>query len=159
MIYFNVYLVDLKFANFVIKSSKSEHKNSWFQKTFTIFFVSLSHDNSCIKFNDIILKNYVIIHNSSNEIVKFFTCLVNNYFEFWIDQSFADLFINNWMRISLKSDWKKIDQRKSKNIFVKLKTNSFSMKLSTIYKSKTNCLKQLMLYHAIFLFYNLKKSV
>ena len=69
----------------------------------------------------IVLENDVIIHRFSKNAVKTFTALMSQYSDLWKDTDFAELSQQNWMRISLKSDWKK-------RIFDKVKIYSLNKK-------------------------------
>ena len=55
---------------------------------------------------EIIFENVVAIHQFSKNAVKTFTTLIFEYFDLWKDIDFAQFSQKNWMRISLKSDWK-----------------------------------------------------
>ena len=117
MSYSDAYLIDSASSDFVIKSSKKDHKIFWFNKVLTVFFVisSNSDDVETSKFaKNITFENDVIIHNSSDKALKIFTNIIHDYFKLWKDQDFAKLLMKNWMRISLKFDWEKIIKEKAK---------------------------------------------
>ena len=58
------------------------------------------------KFNtETILLNEITVHISSTQIVNAFINLINNYSIIWTDQEFVKLSKNNWMKLSLKTDW------------------------------------------------------
>ena len=69
----------------------------------------------------IVFENDVTIHRSSKNAVKAFTALMSQYSDLEKDTDFAELSQQNWMRISLKSDW---EQR----IFDKTKIYSLNKK-------------------------------
>ena len=120
MSYSNAYVVDFDASDLAIKSFKKEHKDAWFNKI-SVTFVSTSDLSSNIVHNDVTLKNDVTIHQSSDQTMQDFANVINNYFNFWIDQEFANLFMNNWIRILLKLDWKKIIKKKVKVYFLSIK--------------------------------------
>ena len=62
----------------------------------------------------IILDNDVIIHQFSKKVVQIFTKLISKYFDLWKDIDFAKLSSENWMRISLKSNWEQRISDKTK---------------------------------------------
>ena len=70
---------------------------------------------------EIILDNNVIIHQFSKKVVQIFTKLISEYFDLWKDIDFAKFSFENWMRISLKSNWKQ-------RIFDKIKIYSLNKK-------------------------------
>ena len=69
----------------------------------------------------IIFDNDVIIHRFSDDVVQIITKLMSIYFDIWKDTDFVKLFQKNWMRISLKSNWKQ-------RIFDKAKIYSLNKK-------------------------------
>ena len=70
---------------------------------------------------EIILDNDVIIHQFNKKVVQIFTKLISKYFDLWKDIDFAKFSFKNWMRISLKSNWKQ-------RIFDKTKIYSLNKK-------------------------------
>ena len=61
-----------------------------------------------------VLFNEITFHVFFNEIVTVFINLLNEYFSIWTDQDFVKLSKENWMRLSLKTDWKTKIKRKVK---------------------------------------------
>ena len=104
--YFNVYLINNYLYDLIIRKSKSEHKTSWFQKvlTFHISTNKINVESSCN--NDVMMINDVTAHNSFKKAITEFNTLINEYLKLWTDQSFVNFSEKNWMRLSLKFDWK-----------------------------------------------------
>ena len=120
--YFNAYSVNFENVfDLILRHLKSTHKSLWFEKVVSTFS-TIASNNKIDSANDFVLFNEIVIHNSSQEVVKALTDLIDEYSNLWIDQEFADLSMKNWMRISLRSDWEnkikdkiKIYSMKTKN--------------------------------------------
>jgi hypothetical protein len=114
---------------YVERKSRRIHKTSWFNrvlKTVTIaYLIVTSASVFCFDRHktstDVILSNDVIIHNSSSQTVSTFFDLMNRYFDLWKSEEFVKLFENQWMRVSLRSDWES-------RIFEKVKIYSLETK-------------------------------
>ena len=63
----------------------------------------------------------VIIHDSSYETVQNFLNVVDEYTSLWTSKKFVELSQKNWMRISLKADWKFKIKSKPKIYCLKIK--------------------------------------
>ena len=61
------------------------------------------------------------MYNSSDFVVQNFINLINSYFILWTDQEFANLSMKNWIKISLKFDWKTKITNKNKIYFMNTK--------------------------------------
>ena len=116
--YFNVYKIDEEISNLALKYFKTEHKTAWFNKTLTIYttVITLTSNISETKLNI-----DVIIHKFSVKAFNAFIDFINDYSKLWIDQEFVKLSVENWMRISLKFDWKKSIKNKIKVYSLNLK--------------------------------------
>lgn len=112
-------LVFIKSCEIIIQiTTKSIHKFFWFEKVVTIF-LALAFSTSST--SDCVLSNEIIIHNSTEQALKTLTNLVEEYFKLWIDQEFANFSIENWMKISLKSNWENKIKEETKMYFIKTK--------------------------------------
>ena len=69
----------------------------------------------------IILDNDVIIHKFNDIVVQIFKFLIEKYLDLWKKFDFVELSKKNWMKISLKIDWKS-------RIFDKIKIYSLDIK-------------------------------
>ena len=121
MNYSNVCLMNVSVVELALKRSKSEHKKAWFNKVLQTYIVvknSFSSTNTTL-FND------VTIHNFSDNTVKAFIKLVHEFFSLWINQEFVNFFEQNWMKISLKANWKFKIKDKVKMYFVEIKDRIF----------------------------------
>ena len=74
-----------------------------FEKFFTNVFISLVE---IVLFNDVIVYNF----DELNSFVK----IVEKFSTFWQNIDFVEMSKKNWMKISLKSDWKKRVSKKTK---------------------------------------------
>ena len=99
--HFNALLIDFDSSNLAIRRSKSEHKNSFFQKVFKSAMIATA-ENFAI---DVILSNEITVHKSSKFVVENFSKLMNDFAFLQTDQKFSNLFEKNWMRLSLKTNW------------------------------------------------------
>ena len=120
----NVLHVDSKSSDFAIRILKSKHKKLFFDKVLKSIlltykkekhtavadvFLSINNDADIVLFNDI------TIHNASEKnVIQKFSNLIEKYSSLWTDQRFANLSKKNWMRLSLKSNWKFKIKRKVK---------------------------------------------
>ena len=125
--YSNAYQVDsLNVSELALRHSKFEHKNAWFHKIIAAYnaVTTICH-NVIISATNVkskkILQNEIIIHNFSDIVVRTFVDLINEYFKLWIDKKFANLSMKNWMKISLKSNWKNKITDKVKIYFINTK--------------------------------------
>ena len=76
---------------------------------------NLSSNVKFVKFvTKIVFENDVTIYRSSKNAVKTFTILIFEYLDLWKNIDFAQFSQENWMRISLKSDWKQRISDKTK---------------------------------------------
>ena len=73
----------------------------------------------------IIFDNDVIIHRFSDDIVQIITKLMSIYSDIWKDTNFVKLSQKNWMKISLKSNWKQRIFDKTKIYFLDKKNKKF----------------------------------
>ena len=117
--YLNVLQVNTEHADLILKISKSIHKQSWFAKILKVYVSAFYHINmidtsTTVASTEHIHSNDVIIHISSDETVKAFVNIVDQYVKLWTDQNFAKLSMKNWMRISLKANWDSKIKRKTK---------------------------------------------
>ena len=122
--YSNAYQVDsLNVAELIFRHSKFEHKNAWFHKIIAAYnaATTICHNITIFAITKKVLKNEIIIHEFSNIVVRIFVDLINEYFKLWIDKKFADLSMKNWMKISLKSNWKNKITDKVKIYFINTK--------------------------------------
>ena len=120
--YFNAYSVNFENVfDLILRHSKSTHKSLWFEKIVSTFS-TIASNNKINSANDFVLFNEIVIHNLSQEVVKALTDLIDEYSNLWIDQEFVDFSMKNWMRISLKSDWK--DKIKNKIKIYSMKTKN-----------------------------------
>ena len=55
---------------------------------------------------EIVLRNDVTIHHLNDETIKAFSSLIDEYSSLWKNIDFVKLSEKNWMKISLKFDWK-----------------------------------------------------
>ena len=132
--YFNVYLINNDLYDLIVRKSKSEHKAFWFQKilTFHINTNKINIESFCN--NDVKMINDVTAHNSFNEAITAFNTLINEYFKLWTDQNFVNFSEKNWMKLSLKFDWKS----KIKN---KIKIYSLNVRNKTVVDDTFNKLQ------------------
>jgi hypothetical protein len=94
--------------NYVERTSRRIHKISWFNRVLravavayvAVFIMFTSNDQN------IIHKTDVIIHNFTSQTVFIFSNLIEQYSDLWKSEEFVKLFENEWMRISLRSNWK-----------------------------------------------------
>ena len=100
-------------TNYIVQASLSISQISNVVMS-SVLFASTSSSAS-----KVILNNDITIHRFSNVVVQTFTDIVEKYFDLWKKTNFADLSKENWMRISLKTDWKS-------RIFDKVKIYSLS---------------------------------
>ena len=110
----NALMINSQFANLAIRRLKSEHKNSFFQMTLKDFSkVFLTTVDKKLT-TDIVLSNDITVHDSSHNAFQQLCKLIEKYSSLWTDQEFANLSKNNWMRLSLKTDWKAKIKEKAK---------------------------------------------
>ena len=135
--HFNVLHVESKSSDLAIRILKSKHKKLFFDKILKSIHKKSDAFLSTIKNMNVVLSNDITVHNSSKKNIQKFSNLIDKYSSLWTDQRFANLSKNNWMRLSLKSDWKFKIKRKVKiysleqrdrnavdNIFDKLHTQN-----------------------------------
>ena len=110
--YVNAFQVDTTVSEFAIKSSKSDHQSIWFNK----MLAAIANAHTIIVFDstETILFNEITVHISSIQTINAFTNLINNYSTIWTDQRFVKLSENNWMKLSLKTDWENNVKKKVK---------------------------------------------
>ena len=63
---------------------------------------------------DIVLFNDITVHDSFHNVSQRLCKLIEEYSSLWTDQEFANLSKNNWMKLSLKTDWKAKIKEKAK---------------------------------------------
>ena len=104
--YFSVYAIDTSYVDLALKSSLTIHKTVWFNKMLIAYTAATSSVTRSIK-SEITLSCDVIVHESFKEATMTFSDFINDYSKLWIDQKFVELSKDNWMRISLKTNWEK----------------------------------------------------
>ena len=105
MNYLNVCLMNFSVAELILKRLKTKHKQFYWNKILKIYNFAVNINNATSNSSDdTVLFNEVIIHNSSQNTVKVFFKLIQNYFILWNNHDFANLSKKNWMRISLKAN-------------------------------------------------------
>ena len=110
----NALMINFQFANFAIRRLKSEHKNSFFQMTLKNFSkVFLTTVDKKLTTN-IVLFNDITVHDSSHNASQRLCKLIEKYSSLWTNQEFANLSKNNWMKLSLKTDWETKIKEKAK---------------------------------------------
>ncbi len=108
--------------DYVERRSTRTHKASWFTRVFkTIIIAYIVITTIIFTVSNVIHSNEVTIHNSKFTVVSIFKVIVNNYFDLWKSEEFVKLFQNQWMRISLRSDWKNRIFEKIKVYLLRLK--------------------------------------
>jgi hypothetical protein len=118
ILYLNVFHVDFSdvshvdVQSYVERKSALTHKESWFKRVLktamiaytavvaVFFFTSQNTKNP-----NVVLSNDVIVHDFTSQTVSAFFDLINQYFNLWKSEEFVKLSKDQWMRISLKSDW------------------------------------------------------
>ena len=109
--YINVFQINHEWSDLVLRKSKAQHKSFWLNKVFTATVTHINNHDEVFDEIDKSIKNVkmtndIIAHNSSEEVIHEFNRFIIEFSHLWIDQEFADLFMKNWMRLSLKFDWK-----------------------------------------------------
>jgi hypothetical protein len=110
--YLNVFHVDLDIKNYVERKSTQVHKKSWFKRVLKAAMivysavVAISFTFEEEKSANMILSNDVIIHNFTSRTIIAIFDLINQYLDLWKSQEFVKLSKDQWMRISLRFDWK-----------------------------------------------------
>ena len=101
--YVNAFQVDTTVSELAIRSSKSDYQSTWFNK----MLAAMANAHTVIVFDstDTILFNEITVHISSTQAINAFTNLINNYSIIWTNQRFVKLSENNWMKLSLKTNW------------------------------------------------------
>ena len=117
MNYSNVCLMNVNVVELTLRRFKSEHKKAWFNKILQTYIVVKNLFSS----TNTTLFNNVTIHNFFDNAVKVFIKFVHEFFSLWINQEFVNLFEQNWMKISLKANWKFKIKNKVKMYFVEIK--------------------------------------
>ena len=126
--HFNAFHVNSESSNFVIRRLKSEHKKFFFQQilksimndsdnTISVFLSIINETKN--SFKDVVLSNEITIHNSFTDVVKSLSKLITEYSTLWTNQGFANLSEKNWMKLSLKADWKSKIKEKAKMYFLR----------------------------------------
>ena len=87
--------------NLVIRKPKSFHRKAYFQKLLKSYLPAIEIE-SFESETTTRIKKKIIIHNFNFIFTKQLFKFVNDYSIIWIDQKFAILSKNEWMRISLK---------------------------------------------------------
>jgi hypothetical protein len=102
---------------YVERKSVRTHKFAWFTRVlkaalvvYTIVFaittfISKTPQNLSSKSQNVVLINDVIVHNFTSQTIISFTRLINQYSDLCKSDEFVKLSENQWMRISLRSDW------------------------------------------------------
>ena len=130
--YINAFQINHEWSDLALRKSKAQHKSFWLNKVFTATIIHINTNNhdevsdeidKSIK--DVKMTNDIIAHNFSEEVIHEFNRLIIEFSHLWIDQEFADLFMKNWMRLSLKSDWET-------NAKSKVKIYSFDFRNKTL---------------------------
>ena len=108
--YINVFQIDHEWSDLALRKSKAQHKSFWLNKVFTTTITHINNhdvvsDEIDKSIKDVKMTNDIIAHNFSEQVIHEFNRLIIEFSHLWIDQEFADLFMKNWMRLSLKSDW------------------------------------------------------
>ena len=161
--HFNVFHVKSKSSDLAIRILKSKHKKLFLDKILR----STVHKKSdaflaTIKNTNVVLSNDITIHNSSEgNVIQKFSNLIEKYSSLWTNQKFANLSKDNWMRLSLRSNWefkikkkvkiyslKQRDKNAVDDIFDKLHTQnrltwidretSFSFSVFVIWRDSSN---------------------
>ena len=131
VIFLKMFVVDTflkKFFSTVVEFKKFFLIVVEFEKLFSIvvefekLFINV-FSSTLLSTLKIILFNNVIIHNFN--VANFFVKIIKKFLTLWNDIGFAKLFKKNWMRISLKFDWKN-------KIFDKIKIYSLKTKNKTL---------------------------
>jgi hypothetical protein len=119
ILYLNVFHVDFSDVNhvdvqsYVERKSALTHKESWFKRvlktamiayTAVVAMFFLTSQNT--KHSNVVLSNDVIVHDFTSQTISAFFDLINQYLNLWKSEEFVKLSKDQWMRISLKSDWK-----------------------------------------------------
>ena len=117
----NALMINFQSANFAIRKLKSEHKNSFFQMILNLIAINRKDFNKIFLATvdkklttNIVLFNDITIHDSSHNASQRLCKLIEEYSSLWTDQEFANLSKNNWMKLSLKTDWKIKTKEKAK---------------------------------------------
>jgi hypothetical protein len=118
ILYLNVFHVDFSDVNhidiqsYVERKSAQAHKNSWFKRilkttmiAYTVVIAVFFFTSQETKSLNIVLSNDVIIHNFTSQTISVFFDLINQYLNLWKSERFVKLSKDQWMRISLRSDW------------------------------------------------------
>ena len=116
--YFNAYAIDTNNIDLALRSSLTIYKTVWFNKMLTAYTAATSARSDK---SEITLSCDVIVHEFSKKATVTFWDLINEYSKLWIDQEFVELSKDNWMRISLKIDWKKSIKNKVKIYLLRTK--------------------------------------
>ena len=116
--HFNVFHVESKSSDLAIRIFKSKHKKLFLDKILKSIHKKLNAFLSIIKNTNVVLSNDITVHNSSERNIQKFSNLIEKYSSLWTDQKFANLSKNNWMKLSLKSNWKFKIKRKVKIYFL-----------------------------------------
>ena len=66
-----------------------------------------------------------MIHNSSQKVMTSFKNFVNKFSDLWIDQDFVNLSVENWIKISLKTNWEDKIKDKAKVYSTRTKDKKF----------------------------------
>ena len=103
--HFNVFHVKSKFLNLAIRILKSKHKKLFLDKILKSIHKKSDAFLSIIKNMNVVLSNDITVHNSSKRNIQKFSKLIEKYSSLWTDQRFTNLSKNNWMKLSLKSNW------------------------------------------------------
>ena len=89
---------------------------------FEIFFT-----NVFISLIEIVLFNDVIVYNFDE--LNLFVKIVEKFSTFWQNIDFVEMSKKNWMKISLKNDWKKRVTKKTKMYFLNAKNKKLINKI------------------------------
>jgi hypothetical protein len=134
LFYLNAFHVDFNdishvdVQNYVERKSILTHKESWFKRVlkttmiaYTVVIVMFFFTSQNTKHSNVVLLNDVIVQDFTSKTISIFFDLINQYFNLWKSEEFVKLSKDQWMRISLKSDWKI-------RIFEKIKIYSWKTK-------------------------------
>ncbi len=126
--YLNAFHANDEIREYVERKSFRTHKTSWFNrvlKTIMIAYVVVAATIASFLFSststEIVFTNDVIVHNSSSQTIAAFFNLIDQYLNLWKSEEFVKLSENQWMRISLRFDWKS-------RVFEKIKIYSLEAK-------------------------------
>ena len=117
----NALMINFQSANLAIRRLKSEYKNSFFQMILNLIAINRKDFSKTFLIivdkkltTNIVFFNDIIVHDSSHNVSQRLCKLIEKYSSLWTDQKFANLSKNNWMKLSLKTDWEVKIKKKAK---------------------------------------------